>query len=52
MGKTNKKEKFVCVPCGREVIVDAYGISEESTWCCGQPMVKKHKNSKRKKITT
>lgn len=42
MAKTNlrKGSRLVCVPCGREVIVDCCGASEAIIWCCGKPMKK------------
>jgi len=47
MAKTKLKRgsKLVCVPCGREVVVDDWGASEKTIWCCGEPM----KNSSRSK---
>jgi hypothetical protein len=41
--KINKGSRLVCVPCGREVIIDCCGASETTTWCCGKPMKKKAK---------
>jgi hypothetical protein len=40
MAKTNLKKgsRLVCVPCGREVIVDCCGASAKTIWCCGRPM--------------
>lgn len=43
MGKVKKGDRLVCVPCGREVVVDALGISTQTTWCCGSPMSSKKK---------
>jgi hypothetical protein len=38
--KVKKRQKLVCVPCGREVIVDCCGTSARTIWCCGKPMKK------------
>ena len=40
--KAKKGDKLVCVPCGREVVVDNCGISRTTLWCCGKPMKKKN----------
>lgn len=49
MAKPKKGQRMVCVPCGREVIVDCCGMSESTVWCCGQPMTAKAKSRKKKK---
>lgn len=48
MGKIKKGQKLVCVPCGREVVVDSCGISESTLWCCGKPMRPKAKKAVKK----
>lgn len=48
MAKAKKGQKLACVPCGREVVVDACGISEETIWCCGKPMSNKKKAAGKK----
>lgn len=48
--KLKKGTKLVCVPCGREVVIDNCGVSRTTLWCCGSPMRKKTaKPSKRTK---
>ncbi len=47
MAKPKKGQKLVCVPCGREVLVNACGMSDEVIWCCGRPMVGKSKKHKK-----
>ncbi len=47
MAKVKKGSRLVCVPCGREVIVDACGISQQTIWCCGKPMFSKKTSSKK-----
>lgn len=49
MAKVKKGNKLVCEPCGREVIVDCCGTSEETIWCCNQPMAAKKRKTKKKK---
>lgn len=49
MAKLNKGQRFACVPCGREAVVDVCGISETTLWCCGQPMRPKSKAAPGKK---
>ncbi|MFA5114805.1 MAG: hypothetical protein WC469_01905 [Candidatus Omnitrophota bacterium] len=53
MAKLKKGQKLTCIPCGRQVIVDACGISRRTIWCCGKPMSpkskSKSKSSSRKK---
>lgn len=49
--KLRKGSKLACIPCGREVIVDACGTSYTTIWCCGKPM-KKGTASKQKKKST
>jgi hypothetical protein len=41
-----KGSRLACVPCGREVIVDACGISSQMIWCCGEAMRQKKKSVK------
>ncbi len=43
MAKLKQGTRLVCVPCGREVIITASGISYTTIWCCGKPMKKKPK---------
>ena len=45
--KVKKGTKLVCVPCGREVVIDSCGMSQRTLWCCGSPM--KNKVRKKKK---
>jgi len=45
--KVKKGQKFACAPCGREVIVDACGISRSTIWCCDKPMKAKSRLAKR-----
>ena len=47
MAKFKKGQKLVCVPCGREVIMDCCGISDTTIWCCGRPMKQESKVKKR-----
>ena len=49
MSKVTNGQKLVCVPCGREVIVDECGCSESTLWCCGKPMEAKAKKRSKKK---
>ena len=49
MAKIKKGAKLVCVPCGREVVVDCCGMSQRTIWCCGKPMAKKTKTKATKK---
>ncbi|MDD5583675.1 MAG: hypothetical protein PHV55_01280 [Candidatus Omnitrophica bacterium] len=52
MAKLKKGQKMACVPCGREVVVDACGASSTTLWCCGKPMARAAKSkspSKKKK---
>ena len=39
--KAKKGSKLVCIPCGREVVIDNYGLSGSTLWCCGKAMSKK-----------
>lgn len=41
MAKMKKGDKLVCVPCGRQVVVDCCGVGTTTLWCCGRPMKKK-----------
>ncbi|MGE5280690.1 MAG: hypothetical protein ACM3L6_08120 [Deltaproteobacteria bacterium] len=52
MSKLRKGMRLVCVPCGRQVIVDACGVSERTVWCCGKPMAHKRRASKTSKKRT
>ncbi len=47
MAKMKKGSRLVCVPCGREVIVDACGVSQQTIWCCGKPMASRKASSKK-----
>ena len=49
MAKVKKGGRLVCIPCGREVVVDSCGMSETSVWCCGQPMAAKTRRAKKKR---
>jgi hypothetical protein len=49
MAKLKKGQKLACVPCGREVVVDACGVSGTTIWCCGKPMQPKSKAAAKKK---
>jgi len=49
MVKVRKGEKLVCVPCGREVVVNNWGVSGSTLWCCGKPMKTGKKTKARKK---
>jgi hypothetical protein len=55
MAKLRKGQKLVCVPCGREVLINSSGISRTTLWCCGRAMNQKSKakksTSKRKTAT-
>ncbi len=44
-----KGNKFVCVPCGKEVVVGCCGYEESTLYCCGQPMTKKSGSAPLKK---
>jgi hypothetical protein len=46
MAKLKKGTRLSCTPCGREVVVDACGISTQTIWCCGKPMVPRKKTRK------
>lgn len=48
MAKIKKGDKLACSPCGREISVDACGVSETTLWCCGRPMKKKGKKVTKK----
>ena len=39
--KIKKGAKLMCVPCGRQVVVNSCGSSTRTLWCCGIPMKKK-----------
>lgn len=43
MAKIKKGTRLTCVPCGREVVVDACGMSAQTIWCCGKPMARRSK---------
>lgn len=49
MAKIKKGTRLLCVPCGREVVVDACGISVQTLWCCGKPMSQRKKAAKKTK---
>lgn len=49
MAKHEKGERLVCVPCGREVIIDCCGASDNTIWCCGTAMEKKRKAKAKKR---
>jgi hypothetical protein len=56
MPKPKPRQKLVCIPCGREVVVSAAGVSRTSVWCCGKPMrpktaAKTTRRTKRTKTT-
>ncbi|MBN1594977.1 hypothetical protein JW933_03530 [candidate division FCPU426 bacterium] len=36
-----KKPRMVCFECGREMIVDKWGVAENTMICCGKEMVEK-----------
>lgn len=44
-----KGSKLACVPCGREVVIDACGASATTIWCCGRPMKKVTRSKPKKK---
>lgn len=50
MAKTNlmKGSRLVCIPCGREVIVDCCGASARTIWCCENPMRKRARSKSKK----
>jgi len=48
--KLKKGARLVCVPCGREVIIDCCGTSTTTLWCCGKPM-KRRTRAKVKKTS-
>ncbi len=41
MAKAKRGTTLVCALCAREVVVNNWGISGKSLWCCGRPMKKK-----------
>ncbi|HDZ76501.1 MAG TPA: hypothetical protein ENH41_00230 [Candidatus Omnitrophica bacterium] len=43
MARLKKGGKLLCVPCGREIIIDACGVSKTTIWCCSRPMKSKSK---------
>ncbi len=43
-----KGQKVVCVPCGREVVINSCGVSRSTIWCCGKPMKPKAKAAPKK----
>jgi len=43
MSKFKKGTRLSCLPCGREVVVSACGVSTQTIWCCGKPMAAKKK---------
>lgn len=48
MGTIKKGQKLVCSPCGREVVIDACGVSKTTVWCCKKPMKSAPKTTKKK----
>jgi len=46
--KVKKGTRLVCVPCGREIVIDSCGISEKTLWCCDKPMKKKARKAAKK----
>ncbi len=48
MAKPKKGAQLVCVPCGREIVVSACGISRTTLWCCSRPMKPKSALKKKK----
>ena len=46
--KVKKGARLVCVPCGREIVIDSCGMSEKTIWCCSKPMKKKVRKSAKK----
>jgi len=48
MARLRKGTRLVCVPCGREVTLDACGLSTQTIWCCGKPMSAGKKASRKK----
>ncbi|MCQ9205661.1 MAG: hypothetical protein NG737_05050 [Omnitrophica bacterium] len=49
MAKLKKGQKLICVPCGREVLINSCGISRTTIWCCGKSMKTNVKSAPRKK---
>jgi hypothetical protein len=49
MAKMKKGDKFVCVPCGKEIEVGIAGVCDTTLWCCGRPMKKKSQTKSKKK---
>lgn len=49
MAKPKRGQKMICVPCGRQVTIDACGISRTTLWCCDRPMRPKSKARKKSK---
>ncbi len=47
MAKLKKGMRLACVPCGRQVVVSACGLSAQTIWCCGKPMARKHGAAKK-----
>jgi len=43
-----KGAKLMCIPCGRQVIIDAWGAATRTIWCCGRPMERKSAKAKAK----
>ncbi len=41
MAHLKKGARLTCTPCGREVVVNACGVSVQTIWCCGKPMAQK-----------
>jgi len=49
MAKLKKGMRLACVPCGRQVVVSACGVSARTVWCCGKPMVSKSRTGRSSK---
>ena len=52
MAKLKKGMRLACVPCGRQVVVDACGVSAQTVLCCGKRMAHKRRVSKTMKKRT
>lgn len=49
MVKLKKGQKLVCMPCGRELTISSWGVSNTAVWCCGKPMQQKIRKKTAKK---
>ncbi len=36
--RSRKQDRLVCTECGREMVVDNWGVSDRSVYCCGRVM--------------